>query len=224
MAREKSNKENKDDMMLCIKNNAKLYGYETKMGYPYKVLNGFKYELKIIVDHVIYISIKYKPMILDKIFREIFDMMEEEKNKSFSFHIRMAYGTKPIEIEHFTLNCDDNENMETKFVKIMNYSNRFIEEHSAKINSIEKFYESILKNDSQYLNVILTDISNNNYEKALIKINECIKENKSGGFRSQNGESIWDRIKENRSDGFLEGNGKSIIEYAKEYCERKYNK
>jgi hypothetical protein len=226
MAQKKSNKENKDDMKLCIKNNAKRYGYKLNMGHPYKVVNNFIYELSIIVDYAIYISIKYKPIILDKILGEILNtvdvrILEVEKSKN---SIRMIHGAKQIEIEYFIFYCDDNENVETIFAKIINYSNKIIEEHSAKVKSIEIFYESILKDDSQYLNVILADMLNNNYEKALIKINECIKENKSGGFLLQYGESIWNLIKK-KSDGFGVEVGivgrKSIIEYAKEYCEKK---
>jgi hypothetical protein len=50
------------------------------------------------------------------------------------------------------------------------------------------------------LNIILVDIIKNNYEEALDKINNSIKNNRDGGF--------------------MDENYKSIILYAKEYCEK----
>jgi hypothetical protein len=237
MAREKSNKENRRDMVVYIRNNAESHGYNASQyqGKLSKIVNNFEYKLSIDVNYAIYINIKYKPIILDKIYIEIFDMLGENVDKSLSFYLNRANGAIPVEIERLAL--DGNESMETIFLKTINYSNKIIEEHSAKINDIETFYESILKDDSQYLNVILTDILNNNYEKALIKINKCITENKSGGFRSKNGELIIEWVKKDKSGEFIVQNGKiinytkeeinrgengkSIIEYAKEYCEKR---
>ncbi|MDR1316289.1 MAG: hypothetical protein LBK13_05390 [Spirochaetales bacterium] len=196
--------ENKKALELTIKNNSKLYGYKTISGLVYKIINDFIFIISISVSNKnknITVSIQGKPIILDKIFWEIFDMAGEIKNKPVSFHVNGVFTAKTMEINKRELNYNKKEEAEIKFEEIINYSNNIIEQYKQKIDGIDSFYESIINDSEQYLNIILIDIIKSNYEKALDKINFCIRNNKDGGFMNEN--------------------YKSIILCAKEYCEKR---
>jgi hypothetical protein len=196
-------KEDKKTLELIIKNNSKLYGYKTISGFVYKIINDFVFVILIGINYVhktITVSIECKPIILDNIFWEIFNIDEDVKNQPLSFHVNGAFTAKTVKIKSFELVYNGKEEIDTKFKEIINCSNNIIERYKEKINNIDTFYENIMNDENQYLNIILIDIIRNNYQKALDKINDCIKEYKTGGFMK---------------------NTKNIIELAKEYCEKR---
>jgi phosphoribosylformylglycinamidine (FGAM) synthase PurS component len=197
-------KENKQALELIIKNNSKLYGYKTVSGFVYKTINDFVFIILIGINYAnknITVSIEYKPIILDKIFWEIFNMAEETKNKPLSFHINGVYTVKTVKIKGFELGYNNKEEAEIIFKEIIDCSNNVIEEYREKTNSIDRFYENIVDDKDQYLNIILIDIMKKDYKKALGKIKICINNYEDGGFMNEN--------------------YKSIIELAKEYCEER---
>jgi hypothetical protein len=196
-------KEDKQALELTIKNNSKLYGYKTIVGFVYKIINDFVFIISIGINYghkTIDVSIECKPMVLDEIFWEIFNINKEAKNKPLSFHVSGAFTARAVKIKNFELVYNSKEEMEIKFKELINCSNIIIEKYNENINNLDAFYENIVNDENQYLNIILIDIIRNNYREALDKINNCIKEYKTGGFMENN---------------------KSIIELAKEYCEKK---
>ncbi|MDR1285085.1 MAG: hypothetical protein LBJ88_02665 [Campylobacteraceae bacterium] len=75
-------KENKRALELTIKNNSKLFRYKTVSGFVYKIINDFVFVISIGVNYKnknISVSIQCKPIILDKMFWEIFNMTDETK-------------------------------------------------------------------------------------------------------------------------------------------------
>lgn len=192
-------KENKKAMEIIIKNDSKLFGYKTSMGYVYKFIDEFVFEILIIVNKNISGDIRAKPIILDKIFWEIFDMNDEVKNKPKSFHINGAFVANAATINTFEFEYSKSEEAKNKFKNILETSNDIIENFRKNVFDINSFQEYIKNNPNQYLNDIFIDIINKKYKESLKKINQCIKEYKTGGFRV---------------------NCKSIIEYAKDYCEK----
>jgi hypothetical protein len=196
-------KEDKLTLELTIKNNSKLYGYKTIVGFVYKIIADFVFIISIGINYehkTIDVSIECKPMVLDEIFWKIFNMNKEAKNKPLSFHVSGAFTAKAVKIKNFELVYNSKEEMEIKFKEIINCSDVIIEKYNENINNLDAFYENIVNAENQYLNIILIDIIRNNYREALDKINNCIKEYKTGGFMENN---------------------KSIIELAKEYCEKR---
>jgi hypothetical protein len=197
-------KENEKALELTIKNNSKLYGYKTVSGLVYKIIDDLIFIISIGINYTnknITVSIQYKPIILDKMFWKIFNMAEETKSKPLSFHVNGVFTAKTIKINNFELNYNNKEEAEMKFKEIINHSNNIIEQYRQKVNNVDDFYECIINEEEQYLNIILVDIIKNNYEKALDKIDNCIKNNRDGGF--------------------MDENYKSIIMSAKEYCEKR---
>ena len=194
-------KENKKALEMAIKSNSKLYGYKTIMDIPYKVIDDFIFILLIIANKNINISIECKPIILDKIFWEVFNMQEELSKQPFSFHVNGVHTVKTLRIKEFEIEYNMADEAKEKFDEIIKHSDKAIKEFIFEINSIEKFYEKIKIEELHYLNAILIKILKKEYKKALKKINECIKNHMSGGF--------------------MDKDHKSIIEYAKEYCEKK---
>jgi hypothetical protein len=197
-------KENKKTLELTIKNNSKLFGYKTVSGFVYKIINDFVFIISIGVNYDnknITVSIQCKPIMLDKMFWEIFNMVDGTKNKPLSFHVNGVFTAKTVKINNFELNYNSKKEAEIRFEEIINHSNNIIEQYRQQVNNIDVFYESIINEEGQYLNIILIDIIKNNYEKALDKINYCIKNNEDGNF--------------------MDENYKSIITYAKEYCEKR---
>jgi hypothetical protein len=197
-------KENKRALELTIKNSSKLYGYKTVSGFVYKIINDFVFIISIGVNYKnrnITASIQCKPVILDQMFWEIFNMADDTKNKPLSFHVNGVFAAKTIEINNFELNYNSKEEAGIRFEEIINHSNSIIEQYKQQVNNVDDFYESIINEEQQYLNIILIDIMKNNYEKALDKINYCIRNDKDGDF--------------------MDENYKSIIICAKEYCEKR---
>jgi hypothetical protein len=196
-------KEDKQILELIIKSNSKLYGYKTIAGFVYKIITDFVFIISIGINYehkTIDVIIECKPMILDEIFWEIFNMDKEAKNKPLSFHVSGAFTARAVKIKNFELVYNNKEEIEIKFKEIINCSNIIIEKYNSNINNLDAFYENIKNDENQYLNIILMDIIRNNYREAIDKINDCIKEYKTGGFME---------------------NTKSIIEFAKEYCEKR---
>ena len=197
-------KENQKALEEVIKNNSKSFGYKTISGIVYKIINDFIFIILIGMNYVtknITVSIEYKPIILDKIFWEVFNMTEDTKDKPLSFHVNGWFTAKSVDIKKYEIKYDSKEEADEKFTEIINNSNNIIKEHIGKITNIETFYEDIINDEEQYLNIILVNILKNDYRKALDKINECKRKYKTGGF--------------------MDENHKSIIDLAKEYCENR---
>ena len=195
-------KNNQKALELVIKSKSKLYGYKTVSGFVYKMVNDYLFIILIGINYInknINVNIEYKPIVLDEIFWEIFNL-KENKNKPLSFHVNGAFTAKTMNIKTFELEYDNENEAESKFEEIINISNEIIEKYEQKLNNINNFYLEIQNNENQYLNIILLDILKKNSIEALGKINDCIKNYKTGGFMGDN--------------------GKSIIMYAKEYCEK----
>jgi hypothetical protein len=197
-------KENKKTLELIIKNNSKLYGYKTVSGFVYKIINDFVFIILIGINYVnknISVIVKCKPIILDKILWEVFNMVEETKDKPSSFHVNGVYTANTVTINEFELEYNNKDEAEIKFKEIINHSNNIIKQYKQKINDINTFYVNIKNYEDQYLNIILMDIIKNDYKTALYKIIDCMKNYETGGF--------------------MDENNKSIIELAKEYCEKR---
>lgn len=195
-------REKEKSMDLIIKSNSKLFGYKSVMGIPYKISNNFIFEIIIIVNKNVMIKINCKPILLDEIFWEVFDMLEEAKKQPQSFHIKGAFVAGSVKIDNFEFDYNKPEEAGKIFKEIMEYVNKIIENYCKIIYDIKTFQKSIINDPNQYLNHILLEIINKNYKAALEKINGCIKNNKRGGFSDYK-------------------TGKNIIEYAKEYCEKR---
>jgi len=194
-------REKRKAMELVIKTDTKLFGYKTAMGFAYKFIDDFAFEILITTHTNIDVMIRTKPIILDKVFWEVFKMDDEVKNMPKSFHITGAFVASAVIINKFEHQYNTPEEAKDKFKYILEQADSIIENFRKTVFDIKTFQEYIKNNPYEYLNDILIDILNEKYNEALNKINQCIKEHKSGGFAGEK--------------------GKSIIEYAKEYCEQK---
>ena len=199
MATEESKKilENIKARDFAIKKISKFYGYKTIMDYIYKIIDNFVFVISIEYFKVI---ISCKPLILDEMFWEIFEMLEKAKTQPSSFHVKGTFTANTVTIDTFEIESNIPDENEIKFSEIFKKINSVIDNYRKNVFDINSFQEYIKNYENQYLNDILIDIINKKYKIALDKISDCIK---------------------NRKDGHFSCNLKSIIEYAKEYCEKR---
>ena len=199
MATEESKKilENIKARDYAIKKISKFFGYKTIMDYIYKIVDNFVFVINVEYFKVI---ISCKPLILDEMFWEIFEMLEKAKYQPSSFHVKGIFTANTVTIDTFEIDSNISVENEIKFSEIFTKINFVIDNYHKNVFDLNSFQEYIKNYENQYLNDILIDIINKKYKIALDKINNCIK---------------------NRKDGHFSSNLKSIIEYAKEYCEKR---
>ena len=182
---------------------AKRNGHKSLMGFPYKIIDKFLYEVLISttreekgINPRLYIFIQSKPLLLDEIFWKVFDMYEDAKKQPESFHIKGAFTANAVIIDNFYHDFYEEDNQEIVAKKILEKVTLLIENSRKKLFDIDTFETFINEKPNQELNKILTSLIKKDYSKAENMIDYCQKNNISGGFMSCN---------------------KSIIEYAKDY-------
>ena len=141
-----------------------------------------------------------KPLALDELFWDVFDMKESAARQPFSFHVNGAYTANTLALEKFDIKADD---LTRLYDSIMNESVRLISGYTEKFRTPDAFKEAIGSRQGESLNMILCEIADSNFGAALKRIEDCLERNETGGF--------------------LRGS-KSILEYAREYCLRNLQK
>ena len=205
-------REKEKSLEKSIKLIAKKRGYKSIMGFPYKIVDGFLYEVLISTSlkgkeksdfiPTLYIYIQSKPLILDLIFWKVFDMYEEASKQPESFHIKGAFTANSVIIDDFYQDFFEEQNQEVTANIILDKVNLIIENSRKQIFDIDTFETFIADKPNQELNNILLLILKKDFKQAEKIINDCIKNEISGGF--SNGQ-------------------KSIIGYAKEFIKNNEN-
>ena len=168
----------------------------------YREIGGYIYVILTSVTEPDSVTVRIwcKPIALDELFWEVFDMKESASKQPFSFHVNGAYTAGKLAIEKFDVPADDTAKL---YDLILSEAVKLISGYSEKFRTPEDFKAAISERPGESLNMILCEILDSNFHEALFRIEECLDKNETGGY--------------------LRGS-KSILEYAREYCVRNLGK
>lgn len=185
---------------VYLKPISKNHGYKMIGGIPYIVHNDWLYTILLSNTHnSIHIVIEVKPVIIDEVFWTVFEMKEEVSKKPLSFHVNAAFAPWSFRLEEWNIPVTAIEEIESVLEKTFVDIDEKIAVYCEQIKTIQDFKELIQNHEPvNYLNCILCDIAEGNFESALTKVEEELSNKHSGGFaRTQNGD---------------------IYEYVRKYC------
>lgn len=210
---QKAVRELKNAVKKMLRPSCKAFNYKTASGWVYKVVNDYIYILYISVPPVsrgkyIRTKISIKPILIDNIFWEVYEMTEIAKGQPFSFHVAAAHAPYPFTIEKFDAPVTSLEDVASALEDILRKSDNTIEQYSKHFLTISSFKTEICNrtDPSSRLNTALCNIAEENYQEALSIAKEEL--NKGAG--------LFMRIDEN---GVTD-----IYSYIKKFCEEKISK
>jgi hypothetical protein len=159
-----------------LKTVSKSYGFKVVSKCPYKVIDGFLYEVYIVAymsecGAAISAEVLVKPCAIDDVFWEVYDMQEIARNKPLSFHITAAHAPYSHIIKEIEV-CVEQPTAEAAEVALdeaFRQSNAIIEQHHKGCTTIADFKAEIegFANPIDRLNVVLCEIAEKNYQSAL---------------------------------------------------------
>lgn len=204
MKREEQKKlrEAKKELEGVIKTNSKAYGYKTISGLVYKIVEDFVYMAIIIVPPIdkgtsISVQLSFKPLILDELFWDIFEITEGKKMPK-SFHVNGAFTAQFVSLESWKENIQSIEDIGEVYPEILEKMDRIIAKYSSMVYDLSTFKPYVQEKEIYKLDYILTEIQQQRYMEAIEIIDSELSNNKTGIF--------------------IDSNGKSFYQYAKEYC------
>lgn len=181
--------------------NSKKYGYKSISGFLYKVVNEYLYELIISVPPVgcgksIDVQLWCKPLAIDDMFWEVFEMLDEAKKQPFSFHVTGAFTPYCHTLEKWSVNVSADYNVDEIYKEIIERANEFISNYAEKLVTVNDFKQELLDKKSVFtLNVLLCELCEGNYRKVLSCLDDEKMNRKSVGFSSVDGGDIYDYMR-----------------------------
>ena len=176
---------------------SKSHGYKMIGGIPYIVHNDWLYTILVSNSHnSIRIVIEVKPVIIDEVFWTVFEMKEEVSKKPFSFHVNAAFAPWSFWLEEWKIPVMAIEEIEPVLEKAFVDIDEKIAVYCEQIRTIQDFKELVQSHEPvNYLNCILCDIAEGNFESALTKVEEELSNKHSGGFASTQDGDIYEYVK-----------------------------
>lgn len=172
---------------------SKKYGYKIIGGTPYCVHNDWLYTIYVSNSHDrIRMVINVKPIAIDEVFWEVFEMKEEAGKKPFSFHVNAAFVPYSFWLEDWNIPVTAVEETEAALEQAFTDANKKIAGYCERIKTIQDFKELVQNHEPvNHLNCILCDIVSEDFESALAKTEEELSQKHSGGFASLRGGDIY---------------------------------
>ena len=176
---------------------SKSHGYKMIGGIPYIVHNDWLYTILVSNSHnSIRIVIEVKPVIIDEVFWTVLEMKEEVSKKPFSFHVNAAFAPWSFWLEEWKIPVMAIEEIEPVLEKAFVDIDEKIAVYCEQIRTIQDFKELVQSHEPvNYLNCILCDIAEGNFESALTKVEEELSNKHSGGFASTQDGDIYEYVK-----------------------------
>lgn len=208
---QKAVSELKKAVKKILRPRCKTFDYKTVSGWAYKVVNNFIYILNIDVYPISlgkYISaeMSVKPVLIDTIFWEVYEMADIEKGKPFSFHVSAANVPYPLKIEEYEIDVTSFEDVDSALEELLRKSDTIINQYSKHFLTISDFKTEIFnrKDKISRLNTVLCNIAEENYQEALFIAQEEMDRGRSGLFVKLDKNGLTD-----------------IYMYIKKYCEER---
>lgn len=175
---------------------SKRHGYKNISGIPYRVCDEFLYTIYISTMHnEIRLVINVKPLVIDNIFWEAFDMKEEAEKQPFSFHVIAAFVPHSHWLEDWRLPISSVEQAEAVLEQAFTETDSKIAMYCEQIKTIQDFKKLLQGSEHiNQLNCILCDIAIGDYKEALAKTKGELSKGHRGGFASIEGGDIYEYV------------------------------
>jgi hypothetical protein len=182
-------RELKKTVAKTLKSLVKEFGYKLLSGWIYKVVNDYLYLVNIDVYPVSlgkYISTKIsvKPLIIDNIFWEVYEMDDLVKITSISPHISASEGPYPLIIKEYNTPAGPTDEVDYALIRVFEEADSIINEYNKRFTDISSFKSELEGREDEHsvLGIILCDIAEGNYKEALSITKEEIKKGNIGSF------------------------------------------
>lgn len=190
---------------------SKSFAFKVVSKCVYKVIDGFLYEVYISVPPIkcgtaISATVSVKPCAIDDAFWEVYGMQEIAQKKPLSFHITAAHAPYPHTIKKIEVCVKSMTEAGTALDEALRLSDAIIQHHRRCCATIADFKAEIdgAKSPADRLNVVLCEIVEGNYQRALLLAEKELEIDPHALFVKA-------------TDNGLKG----IYEYIKEFCESK---
>ena len=182
-------RELKKTVAKTLKSLVKEFGYKLLSGWIYKVVNDYLYLVNIDVYPVSlgkYISTKIsvKPLIIDNIFWEVYEMDDLVKITSINPHISASEGPYPLIIKEYNTPAGPTDEVDYALIRVFEEADSIINEYNKRFTDISSFKSELEGREDEHsvLGIILCDIAEGNYKDALSITKEEIKKGNIGSF------------------------------------------
>ena len=182
-------RELKKTVAKTLKSLVKEFGYKLLSGWIYKVVNDYLYLVNIDVYPVSlgkYISTKIsvKPLIIDNIFWEVYEMDDLVKITSINPHISASEGPYPLIIKEYNTPAGPTDELDYALIRVFEEADSIINEYNKRFTDISSFKSELEGREDEHsvLGIILCDIAEGNYKDALSITKEEIKKGNIGSF------------------------------------------
>lgn len=195
-----------------LKSVSKSYGFKVVSKCAYKVMDGFLYEVYISAPPIkcgtaISAAVSVKPCAIDDVFWEVYDMQEIAQKQPFSFHINATHAPYSHTIKKFEVCVEPMaEAAGGALDEAFRQSDAIMKQHHKCCTTIADFKTEIAGSESSTdrLNVVLCEIAEKNYQRALLLTEKELEIDKHALFVKATSHGL-----------------KGIYEYIKEFCEKK---
>ena len=176
-----------------FKPTTKQFGFKVVSGYAYRQEGDWLYTAYVSNNHdTLFVKVSIKPVLLDDLFWEIFEMRSEVFKKPFSFHITAAFVPYSCRLKELEIPLSGLEQVTQTFDQAFTECQAAIAEGMESIRSIADYRELLLQKPRiDMLNVVLCDIAEGRYAEAMKAAENELAEDHSGGFVKMEGGDIY---------------------------------
>ena len=179
-----------------LKTILKKYGFKSISGIAYKVIGNWIYILfETVYLHGIKIKIQVKPISLDDLFWEIFEMKEAADSMPFSFHVNAAFVPWALTLENWDEPIANIDDAERVLDQVIHLSDEKIMSYCEQIKTIQDYKDRLLQEKYvDELNCMLCEIAVGDIQEAYDHAQKELAGGKTGGFQSVSGGSIYNYV------------------------------
>ena len=179
-----------------LKPTAKQFGFKTISGFAYRKEGGWLYIVHMIARYdSLIVRIGVKPLLLDELFWEIFEMKAEVAKKPLSFHVNAAFVPYKLTFREWSIPFAGIEHTAEVLEQAFTECQSAIAEGLERIQNTSDYRELLMQEKHvNMLNVILCDIAEGNYAQALAETEQELAAGHSGGFATMEKGDIYEYI------------------------------
>ena len=184
-------RELKKPLGKACKEIGKRRGWKTISGEQYQVREGMLYVLMVsqsIWDcHILKASLSCKPVALDEIYWEVFQMKDVAAEQPFSFHVRGAFTARGLRLPNWQEEISAPEELESVVERIFDQAEGKVEEN--RFPDLAAFRRRLEAEDRPHyaMSIILCLLGEGRYPEAMEAIEAAQASGDNGGFSRENG-------------------------------------
>ena len=184
-------RELKKPLEKACKEIGKKRGWKTISGEQYQVRDRMLYMLYITQSvwdcHVLKATLSFKPVALDEIYWEVFQMADVAAKQPFSFHVRGAFTARGLWLPNWQAELSSMEELEAVVERIFDQAEEKVAEN--QFSGLASFRRRLEEEDRSHhgLSIILCLLCEEKYPEAMEAIQAALAQGDSGGFSRENG-------------------------------------